>query len=92
MTGMVPSGRIWARSVFDTGQYRQAGEYLVKAHENMNPKDPELLFQAAGCFVMVKSPDKALKYLELLCGGPEQQVKTTWLQALEVGDLSESGP
>jgi tetratricopeptide (TPR) repeat protein len=78
---------IWhnlGKVAFDTQQYVQAAEALLKAHARSLDKDPQLLFHAAYCFIANKTPEKALPLLEEICDRPAKEgtVKAEWRQAL----------
>jgi len=67
---------------FDMQQYAQAAADLLQAYANSPQKDPQLMFQAAYCWILNKTPEKALPLLEEICDRPRGPVKPEWRQAL----------
>ena len=66
----------------DLQQFGEAGRSLHKAHSLMAGKKPELLYQAAACFLQDKQPHQALVYLERLCSEHSSEAGSEWFETL----------
>ncbi len=77
-----PAWQNLGKVCFDLKQYDQAGDYMLKAYEIAEKKDPTLLYNAAVSYIMAKEEKKALPHLEYLASGGAGNPKTEWLEAL----------
>lgn len=67
---------------YDLQQFGKAAQYLHKAHALMTEKRPELLYQAAICFVQDNQPQQALGCLEQVCAAGAGEAESDWFEAL----------
>jgi tetratricopeptide (TPR) repeat protein len=70
------------KACFDLQQFSRAGQYMQKAWQYQEKKDPDLLFQAAGCMMMAREPGNAYTLLKSLCNGSQNTVRLKWLESL----------
>lgn len=77
-----PAWQNLGKSAHDQGDHGRAGSALVRAYELTGKKNPDLLFQAAGCFILGKDEKKALPHLEHLASGAAGKPKPEWQEVL----------
>lgn len=66
---------------YDLGRFAEAGRFMSKAYGLMKEKEPELLYQAAVCFIKGKQPKQALARLKRICDAGGGAVKSEWIEA-----------
>jgi tetratricopeptide (TPR) repeat protein len=67
---------------YDLQQFGQAAQDLQKAYELMTEKKPELLYQAAVCFLQDQKPQQALACLSAICITDAAGTRDEWFEAL----------
>jgi tetratricopeptide (TPR) repeat protein len=77
-----PAWQNLGKTCFDLKQYARAGEYLFKAWEAAEPKDPALRHHAAVAWMLAGENQKAMTHLEYLVSGAAGSPETPWIEAL----------
>lgn len=76
------------KASYDLQQFGQAAQFMQKAYELMTDKRPEVLYQAAVCFIQDQEPQQALACLLPICtdgctdGCTDDEPKEAWFEAL----------
>ncbi|MFP3998527.1 MAG: tetratricopeptide repeat protein [Desulfobacterales bacterium] len=70
------------KACYDLGRFSCAGKHMERAYQLQETKNPDLLYQAAGCRLMAGETERAYKLLKELCSKDDSVVNSDWLESL----------